>query len=286
VAISVAGVIEPALQAAEIRRLEDRPTNDPAAYDLYLRALAHAFSWERSSIFHAIGLLGQAIKRDPDYGPALALAAMCQQNLHVGGWSDDQEADCRLGVDLARRALRVAGEDPYVLGTAAYVLGYFEENLDPLIGLMDQSLKLNPSAATTWFRSGWMRLWAGQSEIAIEHFETCLRLNPRRMAPALLGMGVGHFFARRFEKAAGLLLQSMQETPNWVPTHRFLAACYAKMGRLEEARKVIERLRSITPIVVPSAAHWRNPEQREAYLAACVWPSAIRPEKFWLRPNL
>jgi hypothetical protein len=39
VAISVAGVIEPALQAAEIRRASERPTQDLTAYDLYLRAL-------------------------------------------------------------------------------------------------------------------------------------------------------------------------------------------------------------------------------------------------------
>src|SRR3984893_12889709 len=40
VAASVAGVIEPALQAAEIRRSTERPTSDLTAYDLYLRALA------------------------------------------------------------------------------------------------------------------------------------------------------------------------------------------------------------------------------------------------------
>jgi adenylate cyclase len=38
VAASVAGVIEPTLQAAEIRRAADRPTSDPTAYDLYLSA--------------------------------------------------------------------------------------------------------------------------------------------------------------------------------------------------------------------------------------------------------
>jgi adenylate cyclase len=267
VAISVAGVIEPALQAAEIRRLEDRPTNDLAAYDLYLRSLAHAFSWERSSIIHGIDLLGQAIKRDPRYGPALALAAMCHQNLHVNGESEDQQAHCQLGVDLARRALRVAGDDSYVLGTVAYVLGYFEDNINPAIGLIDRSLDLNPSSATAWYRSGWLRLWAGQSELAVEHFEKCLRLNPRRRAPALLGIGIGLFFVRRFDKAADLLLQSLQETPNWAPTHRFLASCYAHMGRLDEAREIIKRLQNITPIVVPSAAtHWRNLEHRALYL--------------------
>src|SRR5439155_23930143 len=46
VALSVAGVIEPALQAAEIARSASRPTNDLTAYDLFLRALAN-FPWLR-----------------------------------------------------------------------------------------------------------------------------------------------------------------------------------------------------------------------------------------------
>jgi TolB-like protein/class 3 adenylate cyclase len=266
IAVSVAGVIEPALQAAEIRRSENRPTSDLVAYDLYLRALAGALSWERSGIIQALDLIGQATKRDPRYGPALALAAMCHQNLHVNGWGEDQQGDRRQGIELARHALQVAADDAYVLNTAAYVLGYFEEDINLAIALGDRSLELNPSYAVGWFRRGWISLWVGQFELAIEHFETSLRLNPRRRAPALLGIGIGHFFARRFDKAAALLLQSLQETPNWAPTHRFLASCYAQMGRLDEAREIIKRLRTITPVTVPNATHWRNAEQRELYL--------------------
>src|SRR5262249_43498982 len=39
VAASVAGVIEPTMQTAEIRRAAVRPTHDLSAYDLYLRSL-------------------------------------------------------------------------------------------------------------------------------------------------------------------------------------------------------------------------------------------------------
>ena len=44
VALSIAGVIEPTLQAAEIRYSAERPTKDLTAYDLYLRARATASS--------------------------------------------------------------------------------------------------------------------------------------------------------------------------------------------------------------------------------------------------
>jgi adenylate cyclase len=137
VAVSVAGVIEPTLQAAEIRRSADRPTNDLTAYDLYLRALAHWASLEKGRILQALDLLGQAIERDPHYGPALALAAHCHTLRETNDWTDDRETNRRHGIDLARRALRFAPDDPEVLAYAAFVLGVFGEDIDVAIGLMD-----------------------------------------------------------------------------------------------------------------------------------------------------
>src|SRR6266851_2309091 len=87
VASSVAGVIEPALQAAETARLALRPTNDLTAYDLYLRAVARFFPVTRDRVHEALGLLEQAIGRDPEFAPALAWAAICQLRLHVDGWT-------------------------------------------------------------------------------------------------------------------------------------------------------------------------------------------------------
>jgi adenylate cyclase len=267
VAISVAGVIEPTLQAAEIRRSAERPTYDPTAYDLYLRALARALTWEKQGLVQAIDLLGQATERDPGYGPALALAARCRQDLHVNGWEESPEANRREGIDLARRALHGSGDDPFVLGNSAFVLAYYGEDIDAAIEMVDRALVLNPSFARGWVISGWLRLWAGHPEPAINHFETSLRLSPRAGGgAAFVGIGVGHFFARRLENAKAMLLRSLQEHPSWAPTYRFLAACYAHMGRLNEAHELIEHLRAITPLVVPGATHWRNPEHREFYL--------------------
>ena len=112
-----------------------------------------------------------------------------------------------------------------------------------------------------------MRLWAGQPDVAIRHFETSARLSPREStAGAHLGIGVAHFFLRQFDQAQAMLVLSLQEKPSWVPTYRFLASCYAHMGRLKEAQETVKRLRSLTAIVVPSVAHWRNLQDRELYL--------------------
>jgi adenylate cyclase len=266
VAISVAGVIEPALQAAEIRRSADRPTSDLTAYDLYLRALAH-FPSERG-IVAALDLLRRAIERDPYYASALAGAAFCHMRLHLSGWSKDPDEDQREGLNLARRAIQVRGDDPGVLAWSAYVLAYFGEDIDAAIQLIDRALALNPSYAYGWLWSGWLRLWAGQPQLAISHFESSLRLSPHaRTASTLMGIGVAYFFTKRFEDAVAMLLRSLQEQPDWAPSYRFLAASYAHMGRLDDATKIVERLRDITPLIVPNAMHLRNPEHRELYLS-------------------
>jgi adenylate cyclase len=270
VALSVAGVIEPTVQAAEMRRSSDRPTHDITAYDLYLRSIEPMRAGEREKELYirALDLLGQAIERDPRFGPALGAAAFCHHVLHVTGWTTDASKDRREGIDLAGRALRVACDDAEVLGNVARVLGYFGHDLAAAISLIDRALELNPSFALGWQWSGWLRLWAGEPDVAIGHFETSLRLNPLQgRADYYLGIGMGHFFAGRFEDAVASLLLSLQEGPTWVPTYRFLASCYAHLGRFDEASETVTQLRTLTTEVVPSATHWRNAEHRELYLS-------------------
>ena len=68
-------------------------------------------------------------------------------------------------------------------------------------------------------------------------------------------------------EASPLLLASLQQLPSYVTTYRFLAACYAHMGRLGDAQEVIKRVRVLTPDVLDSATHFRNPEHRALYLS-------------------
>jgi TolB-like protein/class 3 adenylate cyclase len=268
VAINVAGVIEPALQAAEVRRSAARPTTDVTAYDLYLRALATYYPITKERLLKALDLLQKAIQIDQDCGPALSLAAMCQMRLVREGWADEPEATSRNGIDLARQALQVAGDDPGILANTAFVLANFGEEIGAMTALVDRALMITPSFSRGWFLSGVLRLWAGQHELAIEHAEAALRLSPReRTGTPLSLIGEAYFFKREFDEGASKLLLSIQENPGYPHSFRVLAACYAHMGRLDEARAIIARLRGITPHLVPSAAQLRSAADRELFLS-------------------
>jgi tetratricopeptide (TPR) repeat protein len=269
VASSVAGVIEPTLQLVEVERASRRPTSDLAAYDLYLRAYATMLSPARNTPA-VLRLLDQAIERDPDFGPALAWAAICH------GWidivdsiagCDDPEGNRRKGLQRGRRALQVAGDDPAILANAAFGLAYFGEDMGAMIALADRALALNPSFARGWHASGCIRLYAGQPDLAIEHVENSMRLSPRaRVGWGLAVIGIAHFAAGRFEEAIPKLLLAIQEDPNFAASYRYLAAAYAHSGRLGEAREVVTQLRAIIPSI--GIDHMlRNPEQHELYLS-------------------
>jgi adenylate cyclase len=268
VASSVAGVIEPELRAAEIRRSAARPTTDLTAYDLYLRAAASFSSGSKAGVTRALDLVEQAIDRDPHYGSALAYGAFCRVFIDINGWTENPGQNRRAAIDGAERALESAGDDPGTLVLAAHALGYFGENIDAVIALVDRALALNPSFARGWLMSAQIRIWAGQLDLAIAHVGTALRLSPRDLAGIhSFHVGLAHFLSRRFEDAMPKLIAAVQYRPNPPQQLRVLASCYAHMRRMEEARAIIERLRTISPVVVPELNQFRNPEHRELFLS-------------------
>ena len=266
VATSVAGVIGPTLQTAETARSAHRSTKDLSAYDAYLRAFA-MFYTSQKQIPRALVLLEEAIDRDPHFGPALAWAACCYMHLVSDGSASDRDANRHKALEFARRALEVAGNDAGVLADAAYALACFGEDIDAMIALVDRALTFNPSYARGWHISGFLRLWAGQTDLAIENAGMALRLNPRAQTGLSSWLtGAALFFGRHFEEAVPKLRLAIEENPFFPTPYRFLAACYAHMGLLDEARTTIARLRAITPEVIPSyPLPFRDARHRELY---------------------
>ena len=217
----------------------------------------------------ALALLEEAIARDPQYGPALGFAAFCCMQLTSDAAAPDRDTTRQKGIDFGRRAVELADDAAGVLADAAMALASFGEDIDAMIALVDRALAFNPSYARGWHISGFLRLWAGQTDLAIEHARLALRLSPRaqaRLTSLLLGYAL--FFSRRFEEAVPRLRVAIEDSPLFPTPYRFLAACYAHMGLLEEARATIARLRAITPeVMVNYPLPFRDPQHRELYLS-------------------
>jgi adenylate cyclase len=251
VATNVAGAIEPTLHSSEIRRATRtrRPTSDLAAYDLCLRAQPLFWSLGKEGVLQALGLLEVAIARDPQYGPAFAWAAICRWHLWEF-WGDDEESNRRISMEYARRALVLGEDDAATLANAAYALAA-QGDIDTMLGIVDRALALQPSFARGGYISGNLKMWARDYDAAIERVETSLRLSPRaRVGTQHFLLGLAYLCKRQFDRAAQHLKMAVQEHPGAPHITRNLAACYAHMGRLAEAREMFERVRAMgAPII-------------------------------------
>jgi adenylate cyclase len=278
VALSVAGVLEPTLQAAEIRRAAARPWRDLTAYDLYLRASSALRSLSQQGVSEALDLIEQAIERDPNSGPALSLAARCHLRAYLDGWATDPELERRKGIGRARRALAIGRDDPVVMTDVAFALTEFGDDIQTAMTLIDRALEINPSYAHGWSKSGAIRLNAGQCDVAIEHIEHSLRLAPRdRSDTAFTFLGYAYLFTHRFDDAASKLLQAIGENPGLPWPYWALASCYAHMGRFTEARATLNRVRELTPLAAPYRLPWRDPAHCELFLSGLRLAAGATP---------
>ncbi len=247
VALAVAGVIEPKVETAEIRRASARPTDNVGSYDLYLRGLEHQRSFERTTVLEALDLFDRALALDPNFGAALALAAQCHMRIVRFAWSDDPDASRRRAVEMAHRALRAAGDDAYVLASVAMVVASMERDHQAAIGLIERAISLNPGAWSAWFFSGAIRLQAGDADGAVENFETVMRLDPmpwRQVARAAF-LGQARFQQRRFNEAVTLLKETSQQldSPHALS---FLAASYGHLRQADAAAEALRRYRALS----------------------------------------
>ncbi len=239
VTASVVGAIAPKLEQAEIERAKRKPTGSLDAYDYYLRGMASFHRRTREANDEALHLFNNAIEFDPDFASAYGMAALVLRPTQ-GESLDDRpgEGDVR-SRRLARRAVELGKEDAVALSTGGFALAYVVGDIDDGAAFIDQALALNPNLASAWTVSGWVRIFLGEHEAALEHFAHSMRLSPLDpfMFVAQNGIALVHFCAGRYDEASSWAEKALREDPNYLPAVRVLAASSALDGRLQEARR-------------------------------------------------
>ncbi|MBR0728627.1 winged helix-turn-helix domain-containing protein [Bradyrhizobium japonicum] len=247
---SVVGAIAPAVEKAEIERAKRKPTANLDAYALYLRGLArlHQFG-NRQANDEALRLFNRAIELDPEFATAYGRAAFCYLIARTNGWIPDIANAVAEVKKLTQRAVELGKDDAVALSAGGNALAFVVGDLGVGAGLVDRALALNSNLAEAWNFGGWVKVWLGEPESAIERFARAIRLSP--LDPWLMGMRTGtayaHFFLDRYDEAASWAAMALQCSPDYRPGLRITAASNAMAGRPEQARKAVARLRELSP---------------------------------------
>jgi TolB-like protein/tetratricopeptide (TPR) repeat protein len=245
----VVGAIAPRLEKAEIERAKRKPTDSLDAYDYYLRGMAGLHLWTKTGNEEALTMFGRAIELDRSFAAAYAMAARCYAQRRGRGWAVDAQREAAEAQRLAQRAAELGGDDAVALATSGFVLAYIAGDLDNGVALIDRALQLNPNLAFAWLYSGFVRVWRGEPEIALDHLRRAMRLSPQD--PQLVQMqtatAYAYFGAGQYEETLRWAEKASAEHPSHLPANVILAASSALIGRLDLASKVMARLRELDP---------------------------------------
>jgi TolB-like protein len=266
---SVVGAIAPELERAEIGRAKRKPTESLDAYDYYLRGMANVHQGTREAINEALPQFLKAIQLDPDFASAYAMAAWCYFWRKINDWMDDREAEIAEGARLARRAVELGKDDAMALARSGHALAHLTGDVNGGITLTDRALALNPNLAAAWFLGGFLRIWHGDQDEAVERFARAMRLSPldSELYRMQAGTAMAHLLAGRFDAASSWAEKAVSQLPIFLIAVSIIAASHALAGQDEEARRAMDDLRRLDPKLRISRLQEWLPLQRAEHIA-------------------
>jgi adenylate cyclase len=243
----VVGAIEPSITRAEITRAQVKSTVNLDAYDLCLRALAAHYSQTPSNFDKALLLLEEALRLDPSYAWVKALSAYIYC-LKIGqGWGAPEDEG--KAMVLAREALSSGSDEPKTIAFAAHALAWLAREHDIALTAIGRALHSNLDCFDVLMRSGWVHAWTADFDIAIEHFQRCIRLNPidPLLGYAYCGLAFVHNLKGSYEDGGKYARLTAHNMPRWMFGWIHLAISEAYTGNSEAARASVDRMLTLSP---------------------------------------
>jgi TolB-like protein/DNA-binding SARP family transcriptional activator/Tfp pilus assembly protein PilF len=229
-----------ALAAGDRRHMEERPTGDLGAYDLYLRG---RYAWHQRTavgLDQARRLLERAIELDPAFAPAHAALADVFTVMPL--WRNlppDQTYPRAKAAALAALKLDSTLAAPYaVLGD---INALYEWDWSAADRNFRRSLALDPNNANThhWYNEDYL-VTVGRLREALVEAERARELDPLSV---LINVNYGQrlYHVGRLEEAVAHLRGVMALDSTFIVANEFLGTIYLFQGRAAEAVPLLER---------------------------------------------
>ncbi|MDP6566985.1 MAG: adenylate/guanylate cyclase domain-containing protein [Alphaproteobacteria bacterium] len=261
----IVGAVAPEFLAAEMHRARNKDQQSLDAWDLYMRARWYRNRLDRESNVEAQQLLQKAIDLDPRGDLALGDLALSHMQGMFWGWSDSRPRSLAAAAENAERAL-VLNDNNVAARLAMATVDMFNRKYEDGIRRAGKAVELAPNSAEaySWYASA--LTFACEWEKAIPALQKAIRLSPRDPlnATCYAVMSVATFLAARYEECIEWCERNLQEHPNAPPgVHRPMAAAYAMLDKMDEAKAAIEQLQRRIPSVTIDATREHLPIKNE-----------------------
>ncbi len=240
---SIAASLDVQVFDQEMERALRKPA-DITAWEAVIGVWSAFRRWDATSQAEAIEHAKRAVAIAPDYGPAQAVLAFTLADVYVA-YSDDP-AEARRIVTIAERALRLAPEDPIVLGCAGMVFSYMG-NLDEGARLTERAVRKVPGNALVQIWHGCSCMMLNRPEAALQHLKTGERLLPGSQLQWIAKTWQGNVYLQQEQwvEAEAAYKASLDMLPTFGLGHVYRALCCQQLGRDQEAKRLVEAARRL-----------------------------------------
>ena len=248
ITLTIAGAIEPELAQIERERARRKPADNLDAWDFCQRALWHMWQFDKDDNAEAQWLFRRAIEIDPRFAAAHANLSYSHFMDGVLAYNDSPHQSFALAGTVAKQAIAIDDKDAMAhctLGRALTARGDYPS----AIAELRATLELNPSFALAHYGLGAALMLHGQAREAVPEFEMARRLSPHDPYMWLFESvgAMAHLALGQFEDAERMGRSAIRRPGAGFWAYVSLASALGSLGRIEEARPILDKLRELKP---------------------------------------
>jgi tetratricopeptide (TPR) repeat protein len=250
IANSVASILAVRLGAMPTPGSSPCDGRDAQAYRAYLSGLYLMSRPDPVRLPKALAAFRRAIELDPACARAYAGMVYAYHGQVITGDRAPHQM-FPLAKAAAEQALRIDPESAEAHTAKGFSQFWYDWDWAGAETSFKRAIALNPNLAAAWFYSGYVKLWLGEPNTAIEHFARAMRFSPvdPTMPRLQAATADAHFHAGRHDEAAAWVALALRDAPDHHNALRINAAANALIGQLERAGNSIARLRQLDPML-------------------------------------
>jgi adenylate cyclase len=244
---SLAGQVE----EADRRRAIRKSGSDLSAYDLLLRGKHRLERGARDDVLAARQMFELVLEMDPDYAPGYIELAETYFYEAVSGWSSAPGAAVEKLFELGHEAARLDPQDSRARLCLAFGHLQLTGNLELAQAQIEEAIALNPNDLDNYCLKGFISTYLGELQDVLWCTSEAIRRAPNMPEKCLQSRVMAEYLLGRYADAIatfGRMSRPPIELLGWV------AACYAELGRAEEAQAIAKQFRDRARMEKPGLA--------------------------------
>ena len=243
---AVISALDITLVSGEQGRSWRRTTDNPEAYDLFLRAREVQTRRLKADIAAAQVLSQAALDVDPTFAAALFLLGNTHYDQAVAGWSESPHLSMETAEQLFLRAIELDGS----LGAAYTHLGLIHlarQDHDQALDYAARGVEFTPGAADTLAMASIVYSYSGKPERGLELIERATQLDPFPQNWFAHVEGVAHLFLGDHEQALARYRACVEELADFIWCKVNIIIPAMELGLIDEARAEARDVLRINP---------------------------------------